>query len=186
MRWIIGVGILVVAGILVARAVMKTPAVQTDQEQAGFAAVVPSKSQNQAPPPATIKSETAESIREINALGELNTLAADSDAVFVFMSGKEPNDTPVPISQIKNAMQTIETQAGAKIVLFKLNASSPDYVQVASQTEPPCVIAMVKGRGMSAVSGDITEAKLVQAFVGASSAGGCGPASAGCGPRGCN
>jgi len=42
---------------------------------------------------------------------------------------------------------------------------------------------MVKGRGMSAVSGEINETKLVQAFVTASRPSGCGPA--GCGPTGC-
>ena len=39
----------------------------------------------------------------------------------------------------------------------------------------PGVLALVKGRGMSAVSGEITEAKLVQGYVAAGSAGGCGP-----------
>ena len=33
----------------------------------------------------------------------------------------------------------------------------------------PGVLALVKGRGMSAVSGEVTEAKLVQGYVGACS-----------------
>jgi len=42
----------------------------------------------------------------------------------------------------------------------------------------------VKGRGMSAVSGEVTEAKLLQGYVAAGSASKCGPgASAGCCPK---
>ena len=80
----------------------------------------------------------------------------------------------------------IEAQ-GQKIGLFTLKTDSPDYAQVAAQISVPCVLAMVKGRGMIPVSGDITETKLIQGFVAASSSGGgCGPASGGCGPAGCN
>jgi hypothetical protein len=44
----------------------------------------------------------------------------------------------------------------------------------------PGVLAMVKGKGMSPVSGEITETRLIQGFVAASN---CGPG--GCGPGGC-
>jgi hypothetical protein len=47
----------------------------------------------------------------------------------------------------------------------------------------PGVLAMVKGRGMSAISGEITEDKLVQGYVAASRSGGCD--SGGCGSGGC-
>jgi hypothetical protein len=73
-----------------------------------------------------------------------------------------------------------------KVGVFTLKTDSRDYAQVALQIAVPGTIAMVKGRGMAPVSGEITEAKLVQAFVSASSAGGgCGPSSGGCGPSGC-
>ena len=84
---------------------------------------------------------------------------------------------------MNKAARTIEAQ-GKKIGLFTLKPSSPDYDQIAGQISMPGVLAMVKGRGMSAISGDITESKLVQGFVAASSAGGCGPsAGAGCCPK---
>jgi hypothetical protein len=84
---------------------------------------------------------------------------------------------------MKGAARTIEAQ-GKKIGLFTLKPGSPDYDQIAKQMSVPGVLTIVKGRGMSAVSGDITEAKLVQGFVAASSAGGCGPsAGAGCCPK---
>ncbi|MBU4365897.1 MAG: hypothetical protein L6437_16565, partial [Kiritimatiellae bacterium] len=72
------------------------------------------------------------------------------------------------------------------IGIFTLKPGSRDYEQIATQMPVPGVLAMVKGRGMIPVSGDITETKLIQGFVAASSGGGCGPSSAGCGPAGCN
>ena len=44
---------------------------------------------------------------------------------------------------------------------------------------------MARGRGVVPITGEITEIKLVQGFVAASSSGGCGPSTAGCGPAGC-
>jgi len=77
-----------------------------------------------------------------------------------------------------------ESKAGLKCGLFTLKAGTRDYDQLAAQMAVPGVIALVKGKGMRGMSGDITEAKLVQGFVAASSAGGCGPsAGAGCCPK---
>ena len=73
---------------------------------------------------------------------------------------------------------------GTKCALFTLKPGSADYDKIGKQMSVPGVVALVEGRGMSAVSGEITEAKLVQGFVAASSAGGCGPgAGAGCCPK---
>jgi hypothetical protein len=69
--------------------------------------------------------------------------------------------------------------------MFALKSDSTDYVPITAQMKGPGVLAMVKGGGMSAATGEITETKLVQAYVAASSAGGCGPSSGGCGPSGC-
>jgi hypothetical protein len=84
---------------------------------------------------------------------------------------------------MKAAARLIEGK-GIKCGLFTLKAGSADYDKVAKQMAMPGVVALVKGRGMSAVSGEITEVKLVQGYVAASSAGGCGPgAGAGCCPK---
>ena len=70
-----------------------------------------------------------------------------------------------------------------KCGLFTLKPGSPDYEQIAKQMTVPGVLALVKGGGMSAVSGEVTEAKLLQGYVAAGSAGACGPgASPGCCP----
>ena len=54
--------------------------------------------------------------------------------------------------------------------LFTLEDGTPEYANLAGQVQLPGVIALVKGKGASAVSGEITETRLTQAFVAASSA----------------
>jgi hypothetical protein len=82
---------------------------------------------------------------------------------------------------MKSAASRINSQ-GYKVALFTLETGSRDHAQLAAQMSVPGVLALVKGKGMSAVSGEVTETKLIQGFV-AASAGGCGPG--GCGPAGC-
>ena len=184
-RWIAGVVILLIAGVLVARAVVKNNGAQVAPVSTGFAALpvpAPTAADSSAAPSAAVNA-----VQEIAALSELNALAADTVGVFVFLPGKGETAGKAPIAQMRGAARTIEPQLrGGKIGMFSLKTSSPDYAQVTSQMAVPGVLAMVKGKGMSATSGDITETKLVQALVAASSAGGCGPASSGCGPAGCN
>ncbi|MEI7435510.1 MAG: hypothetical protein WCL16_01725 [bacterium] len=178
-RWIAGIVILLVAGALVARAMVKGSDTQANAATAGFASL---------PAPAqTPKSDAAAkpavtgAIKEIAALSELNTVAADALGVFVFLPGKGETSAKAPTAQIGSAARTMEPQLnGGKIGIFALKTGSRDYEQMASQTTVPCVLALVKGKGMSATSGEITETKLVQAFVAASSTGSCGPV--GCGP----
>jgi len=189
MRWIVWVVIIVAAGALVARAMIKNNSASAEKATPSFASL---PTIGQAPAtvanavPATDAASTAPvtaAVKEIGALSELNAVAADTGGVFVFLAGK--NDPPIkaPLAQMRSAAKTIEAQ-GQKIGLFTLKTDSTDYAQVAAQTAVPCVLAMVKGRGMIPVAGDITETKLIQGFVAASSAGGCGPS--GCGPSGCN
>jgi hypothetical protein len=185
---IVGIVILLVAGALVVRAVMRDNGAQADPTSTGFAALPASE---QTPEASTAAASSAvDTVKEIAALSELNAVAADTFGVFIFLPVKGETTSKAPIAQMQGAARTIEPQlrGSGKIGIFALKAGSPDYEQVASQMAVPGVLAMVKGGGMSATSGDITEAKLIQAFVAASSAGGCGPSSAGCGPgsSGCN
>ena len=177
-RWIVGTIILVAAATLIARAVMKDKGELSDKAASGFA-TAQAIGQTSAPDGGTV-SATNEALtvsdtvvgKEIGELSELNAVAADMDAVFVFLPGKSEATAKEPTAQIKGAAKTIESQ-GSKIGLFTLKTDSQDYEQIAAQMAVPGVLAMVNGRGMSAVSGDITETKLIQAFVDASSAGEC-------------
>ena len=201
-RIIIGVIVLIAAGVLIARAMLKNDSAVATPKAASEFASLPVLGQASAPKPEALPAATATPaapevgavpvknetpvvpIQELGKLSELNTVAADTGAVFIYLAGKDEPAIKAPLAQMRGAAKTIEAQASIKIGLFRLKADSPEYVQLATQMQVPGVLAMAKGRGMVPVSGDITEAKLIQGFVAASSAGGCGPS--GCGPSGCN
>jgi hypothetical protein len=119
---------------------------------------------------------------DLDSLASISKVAADSDAVFVLITAKDQLNDKTIITEIEAAAQKIIAN-GTKVSAFRLKESAPEYANLAKQVSVPSVLAMVKGLGMSAVSGEINETKLVQAFVAASRPSGCGPS--GCGPTGC-
>jgi hypothetical protein len=184
-RWVVGVIVLAVAGVMVVQGMVKSDKGSTQAVTAGFANPAATQS---AAGGADTKSDAAAADETsvgttIGAFAELNTVAIKTDAVFIYLPGKEVTAAKAPSKPMKAAARLIEGK-GTKCGLFTLKAGSADYDKVAKQMAMPGVVALVKGRGMSAVSGEITEAKLVQGFVAAGSAGGCGPgAGAGCCPK---
>ena len=177
-RLMLGVLVLAVAAVLAARAIIKNQRAAPQTAAAAFAmpAAAPTPAVEGSPAtPAEI------AVMEIGTLDELKTVAANTDAVFMFVPGTTGT---APTAQMQAAAKTIAAK-GNKVGVFILKTTSPDYKNLAAQVPVPCVLALVKGRGMSPVSGEITETKLVQGFVAASSASGCGPGSSGCGPGGC-
>lgn len=121
----------------------------------------------------------------LDSLASLNKVAVNQDAVFVFVPAKD-NDivSKGTTDAIASAKQKIEA-SGAKLGLYTLQSDSPEYANLAAQLTLPGMLVMSKGRGMGAVSGGITEEKILQAYVASSRAGGCCPSgsgSAGCGP----
>ena len=176
-RWVIGAIVLVAAGVLVARDIVKSDAAPPQTSGQAFALPIAATNSIAAAP------TTEKSMEPIGALAELNSVAVKLDAVFVFLPGKDGTSSNSPASTMNKAARTIEAQ-GKKVGLFTLLPSSHDYDQIEGKMSLPGVLAMVKGHGMSAVSGDITETKLVQGYLAASSAGGCGAsAGAGCCPK---
>jgi len=179
-RWIVGTIVLLAAGALVVRAVMKddqraAPPKTANTFAIPMAAATPADSATPADPAAVV-------VKEIAGFAELNTLATDTTAVFVFLPAKAGEAGVMPTAQMESTAKTLAAK-GTKVGLFSLKADSADYKNVTSQTAAPAVLVMVKGRGMVPVSGEITEAKLIQGVVAASSAGGCG--AGGCGSGGC-
>ncbi|MCX6877649.1 MAG: hypothetical protein NTW21_28140 [Verrucomicrobia bacterium] len=202
-RWGITAIVLIAVGVLVVKAMTKPNAASTQPPTPGFAAPVaaPAAASITAPvvtpeetpavpeagtpaaAPGVLAQPAAASVgTPIAGFAELNTIAASSDAVFVYLPGKIATAGGAPTTTMQAAARTLEAQ-GKKCALFTLQAGSPDYDKLGPQMALPGVLAMVRGKGMSAVSGEITETKLVQGYVAASSAGGCAPA--GCGPSGC-
>jgi MYXO-CTERM domain-containing protein len=187
-RWVIGVIVLAAAGVLVTRAMIKSGEASAQTSAPAFAALAalpkPAGESGTTTNSGTAAPTTEKSVETLGTLSELNTMAAKLDAVFVYLPGKEVTSANPPLEPMQGAASAIESKAGLKCGLFTLKAGSTDYDQIAGKISLPGVLAMVKGRGMSPISGDITEAKLVQGFVSASSGVGCGPsAGAGCCPK---
>ena len=192
--------IVVAAGVLLARSLMKESNAVNDEAPQLFAAIEPVlQSESPCCPPSTADSaatacetnkdkavdSTALSLwrPELDSLASLNKVATETDAVFVLIAAADQPVDQTVTGRIEAAAAKIKAD-GKRICAFRLKKDAPDYAQLPKQFSLPCVLAMVKGGGISTVSGDISEAKLIEAFVKASRPAGCGPA--GCGPSGCD
>ena len=166
--------IVVAAGITLARSLTKQSTAISDENQQLFA-TIPQEKNNET----SNKTKPTLWRPELDSLASLNKLAADTDVVFILLAAEDQQSNQTITNKIEASAKTIESK-GSRISAFRLKKNAPNYTQLAKQFSVPCVLAMVKGRGMSGVSGEITEAKLVQAFVTASRAtSGCCPSSAG-------
>jgi hypothetical protein len=210
-NWKIAVFILIVvaAGAVLARSIIRKSDSSTEQGQGGtFAAIQPEVIQDtpsplattanvetpaeskrsiespsvvNAPTKAQVSDETAPSLwgKPLDSLASLNKVTANSDAVFILLAADDQEGNQAAIKQIEAAAKTIQSN-GVRISAFRLKQGAPNYANLTKQLSIPCVLAMVKGGGLSGVSADqIAETKLVQAFVAASrpSSGCCPPGS---------
>lgn len=116
----------------------------------------------------------------LESLSALNKVAINQDAVFVFIPGPNSDLAEDKTNNAVLAAQQTLKRSNITLGLYTLPATSPDYSKISAQVQAPAILVACKGKGMAAVSGDVTEQKLLQAFVATSSAGGCGPS--GCGP----
>jgi hypothetical protein len=115
--------------------------------------------------------------QHLKSLGDLNEVALSKDAVFILVPGAK--DEPVPDqtnAAVLAAQRTLKANNIA-LGLYTLATGSPEYAAISRQVQAPAILVASKGRGMAAVSGEVTESKLIQAFVASSSAGGCCPSS---------
>lgn len=113
----------------------------------------------------------------LDSLTSLNTVAVSQDAVFIFVPGKGVVTASEETKNAINSASQALRSKGVKIGVYSLRSSSPDYARIAAQLSLPGLLVMTKGRGMAAVSGDISETKLLQAYVASSRGGGCCGAS---------
>jgi hypothetical protein len=112
----------------------------------------------------------------LSSLSSLNTVALNTDAVLIFIpaKGNETVDKKT-IDAIASAEKTIKA-AGKNLGLFTLQYGTPEYADIAKQLPVlPGMLVMSKGLGAVGVAGEITETKILQAYVSSSSAGGCCP-----------
>ena len=171
----------IVAAVLLVRGFTRKAESEPAQGQKAFAATVPTPSP--VAPPATMEKATPTKSSSwgepLRSLAALNEVAAQEDAVFVYVpkAGQGPEETVK--QQIEQAAGKAQS-GGTKMSFYTLDGASQDYAQVTNQVPAPCVLALVKGSGMSAVTSDISEEKLLQALVAASRpSGGCCPSGSG-------
>ena len=173
---IICVVVALVAAVVLARGFMTKARGQAEQGQEAFSATMPTTSGEVGPPLAEKATVTEEKHAKSSLLSEplkslvsLNTVAADKDAVFVYLAakGQEQSQSAKIEKEFKTAIGKVQA-GGTSLAVFTLTEDSQDYAKVTRQVPAPCVLAMVKGRGMRVVAGGIAEGKLLQALVAAS------------------
>ncbi|OHB73042.1 MAG: hypothetical protein A2Z25_06650 [Planctomycetes bacterium RBG_16_55_9] len=179
--------IVVAAGVVLARSLIGRSNPATDQTQQLFATVQPGDKPDtpeavNATTETQVSNQPASSLwgQPLDSLASLNEVAADTDAVFVLLAADDPKGSQAATEQIEAAAKTIRN-GGTRVSAFRLKQGAPNYASLTQQLSSPCVLAMVRGGGVSGVPADqITETKLVQAFVAASRpASGCCPAGSG-------
>jgi len=181
LRMIIGILVLTLAAVFVARAIIKSNQTEPQTAAAAFSASgIPGAESSPAVQENNVSRPAESTVKEIDTLADLNTMAAATDVVFLYLQG---TSSEPPIAQMKSVTKTIGAQ-GRSVGIFTLKTTAPEYKSITAQVPVPCVLAMVKGRDAIPISGKITEAKLLQGFIAASTAVNCGPT--GCGPTGCN
>jgi len=190
-RWKIIVFILIMlaAGGVLARSFIRKTNSEANQGQQSFAIVQPeSGGEIDAPSmadgttEAEVSNQSASSLwgKPLDSLASLSEVASDTDAVFILLAAEDQQDMQPITAEIEAAAKTIQA-GGTRITAFRLKQDAPSYANLTKQLSVPCVLAMVKGGGLSGVTADqITETKLVQAFVAASRpASGCCPPGSG-------
>jgi hypothetical protein len=176
--------LLAICGIFVYKA---KSAKQSPQDNAKTAFTAPIINQPDGQQPPVKSAEGTKKIGELlDSIASLNKVAVNQDAVFVFVPANE-NETisKETINAIASAEQKLKS-SNIRLGLYTLRFSpSKEYAGIASQLTLPGILVMSKGRGTGTVSGEITETKLLQAYVASSRAGGCCPSgggTAGCSP----
>jgi hypothetical protein len=97
-------------------------------------------------------------------------LVAGKEAVFVLLSGDDEEMSTDVSGQI-NAVVKMLSDQGRRVGTFTFKKRAQEYDQLIKQfsvTSLPCVIVVGQGCGGTSVSGEITELKLLKAFVRAS------------------
>jgi hypothetical protein len=176
--------LLAICGIFVYKA---NSAKQTTQYNTKTAFATPILNQSTGQEPAVKSVEDKKNIGELlDSLALLNEVAANQDTVFVYVPAKENEIVnKATIGAITSAEQKLKS-SDIRLGLYTLRFSpSKEYASIAKQLTLPSILVMSRGGGMGAVSGEITETKLLQAYISSSKAGGCCPSggdTAGCGP----
>jgi hypothetical protein len=116
------------------------------------------------------------SFTPLSSLASLDTVAQNVDGVFILLVNSDADRTPAMQKEIAAATNTLASR-GTRAGVYQLAQTTPDFVPITTQMPAPGVLVIVKGRGMRGVQGsDITETKLLQAWIAAMQPTSCCPA----------
>lgn len=103
------------------------------------------------------------------SISSYSQIKPSQEVAFVYVPAKSGKISSKTQSAMISAKQTLEAK-NIKVDLYTLNTSSADY----STQTAPSVVVIYKGKDKKTVSGDINTTKLLQAYMAATLAGGCG------------
>ena len=168
--------IVVAAGVVLANSLMRRSRAEADQSRGGFATdMIASALQTASSQPAAGSDSSTVALASpwetsLSSLDELNTASADIQAVFVLV-GSESDRASAALSQPMAAAVKALKGGGGSLRTYYLQPGTADYENLSKQAKLPCILAMVKGGGMAVVSDEVSESKLIQAYVTASRPG---------------
>lgn len=114
------------------------------------------------------KAHSAEATYHV--ISSYSQVKPNQEVAFIYLPAKNGKISNKVQSAIQSARQTLEAK-NIKVDLYTLNKSSDDYF---TETKTPAVTVIYKGKGKNTVSGDINANRLLQAYMAATLAGGCG------------
>jgi hypothetical protein len=129
-----------------------------------------------APDPACTPVCAPSGVAALSSLASLNTQAQNFDGVFLLVTANPAEKTPGLEKEIGAAIASIGSR-GVRMGSFQLSLEAPDYAMITAQMPPPCVLVLVKGKGMRGVPGnEVNQNRLLQAFLSAQQPSSCCPA----------
>lgn len=168
--------IVVAAGAVLANSLMRKSRAEASRASGGFAtdmvasALQTASSSPTAEADSSVIAPASPWETSLSSLNELNDAAGDIQAVFVLV-GSDADRENVALNQPMAAAVKALKGGGTRVGAFYLQQGTDDYNNLSGQAKPPFILAMVKGGGMAVVSDEISEAKLIQAYVTASRPG---------------
>ena len=175
-RWVV-CGVVALAAVVTATThVARTNAAESQARQQDYSTATPVVAGTNVVKPAVDAAAWGVPLR---ALAELNTVATNTEAVFVVVPSLDGNRTSAIQKEVSAAAATI-TGRGTKVGTFLLSRDAQEYAGLMEQVGAPAVLTMVKGRGMAAVKDkEVTQDGLLKAYVAASRPSGCCPSGGG-------
>ena len=179
-RWMV-CGIVAAAAVVTAVVhVSRVEAAESQKKQQDYSSAIPVVAMTNAAKPQAAAAGWGVPLK---SLAELNTVATNTDAVFVVVPSLDGERTAAIQKEVATAAATI-TGRGTKAGTFLLSRDAQEYAGLVQQTGVPVVLTMVKGGGMATVKDkEVTQDGLLKAYVAASRPSSCG--GSGCGPSGC-